>query len=43
LTAWDRLFRSWSPTSRTPGMPIGAGDDRDAPLLSLAAAPFRPQ
>lgn len=43
LTVWDRLFRSWSPTSRTPEMPIGAGDDRDASLLSLAAAPFRPQ
>jgi sterol desaturase/sphingolipid hydroxylase (fatty acid hydroxylase superfamily) len=40
LTVWDRVFRSWSPTRRTPNMPIGAGEDRDAPLLVLAAAPF---
>jgi len=41
LTLWDRLFGSWSPTARTPAMPIGAGEDADAPLAALAVAPFR--
>jgi sterol desaturase/sphingolipid hydroxylase (fatty acid hydroxylase superfamily) len=41
LTVWDRLFRSWSPTARTPDMRIGAGDDSDEPLPALALAPFR--
>lgn len=41
LTIWDRVFGSWSRHPRTPAMPIGAGDAPDAPLLQLAAAPFR--
>jgi sterol desaturase/sphingolipid hydroxylase (fatty acid hydroxylase superfamily) len=41
LTLWDRLFASWSPNQRTPAMAIGVGDEPDAPLLSLALAPFR--
>jgi sterol desaturase/sphingolipid hydroxylase (fatty acid hydroxylase superfamily) len=43
LTVWDRLFRSWSAHARTPEMPIGAGDDEDAPLARLAIAPFGAQ
>lgn len=43
LTLWDRLFTSWSPTARWSGMAIGAGDARDAPLGTLALAPFRRQ
>lgn len=43
FTFWDRMFRSWSPTTRTPGMPIGAGDDPDAPLPRLAIEPFKPR
>lgn len=43
FTVWDRMFRSWSPTARTPGTPIGAGDDPDAPLLRLAIEPLRPR
>jgi sterol desaturase/sphingolipid hydroxylase (fatty acid hydroxylase superfamily) len=40
LTLWDRLFASWSPHARTGDMRIGAGEDQDAPLWALAAAPF---
>lgn len=40
LTVWDRVFGSWSATSRTRDMRIGVEDARDAPLLTLAAAPF---
>lgn len=41
LTLWDRLFGSWSPTVRTPHMPIGVENERDPPLPVLLAAPFR--
>ncbi len=41
LTVWDRLFRSWSPTARTPEMRIGVEGEDDAPLAALAAVPFR--
>lgn len=42
LSVWDRIFGSWSPHARTADMPIGAGDEPDAPLSQLALAPFRP-
>jgi len=42
LTAWDRVFASWSPTHRTRGMEIGVGAP-DAPLVKLLAAPFEPR
>lgn len=40
LTVWDRLFRSWSPTARTPQMRIGVEKMSDLPLPALALAPF---
>lgn len=43
LTVWDRVFASFSPTTRTRDMPIGAGQEPDAALLALAIAPFAPQ
>lgn len=43
LTLWDRLFRTWSPTERTPAMQIGAEGVRDLPLPALALQPFRPR
>lgn len=43
LTVWDRLFRSWSATERTPDMAIGLEGERDAALATLAAAPFKPR
>lgn len=39
LSVWDRVFRSWSATSRTSQMQIGVGEP-DAPLVALAARPF---
>lgn len=41
LTLWDSLFRSWSPTRRTPEMRIGVEGESDASPSALAAAPFR--
>jgi sterol desaturase/sphingolipid hydroxylase (fatty acid hydroxylase superfamily) len=41
LTIWDRLFDSWSATERTQEMCIGVEGERDRPLTTLAAAPFR--
>lgn len=41
LTIWDRIFRSWSPHARTPDMRIGVEGASDAPLLTLALAPFQ--
>ncbi|MBI1252571.1 MAG: sterol desaturase family protein [Alphaproteobacteria bacterium] len=41
LTMWDRLFGSLSATRRSPDMTIGVEGQRDAPLLALAALPFR--
>jgi sterol desaturase/sphingolipid hydroxylase (fatty acid hydroxylase superfamily) len=41
LTAWDRLFASWSRHARTPDMRIGVGQEADRPLLRLVAAPFQ--
>jgi sterol desaturase/sphingolipid hydroxylase (fatty acid hydroxylase superfamily) len=43
LTLWDRLFRTWSPTARTPAMKIGAEGVDDLPLPALALQPFRPR
>ncbi len=40
LTLWDRVFRSWCPTARTPDMAIGAEGMADVALLQLAAKPF---
>ncbi len=42
LTVWDRVFRSWSPTARSPEMAIGVEEADDQSLASLAVAPFRP-
>ncbi|MEQ1619493.1 MAG: sterol desaturase family protein [Terricaulis sp.] len=41
LTLWDSLFRSWSPTRRTPEMRIGVEGESDVSPSALAAAPFR--
>lgn len=41
LTLWDRLFGSWSPTTRAPMMQIGVEGEHDGPLPILAMAPFR--
>ncbi len=40
LTLWDRTFRSWSPTVRTPAMRIGVEGEGDKPSPMLAIAPF---
>lgn len=40
LTIWDRLFRSWSPTVRTPDMPIGTEGREEKPLPRLLADPL---
>ncbi len=40
LTIWDRLFGSWSQTTRTPAMPIGVEGEVDKALLELTKAPF---
>jgi len=41
LTLWDRVFRTWSPTDRTPHMDIGVeGARTDLPLLRLVTRPF---
>ncbi|MDX2233330.1 MAG: sterol desaturase family protein [Hyphomonadaceae bacterium] len=40
LTAWDRLFASWSPTLRTPTMPIGVEGEPALPPAALAWRPF---
>lgn len=41
LTLWDRLFRTWSPTERTPDMIIGAEGAPELSLPALALSPFR--
>jgi sterol desaturase/sphingolipid hydroxylase (fatty acid hydroxylase superfamily) len=41
LTVWDRVFRTWSPTERTPDMPIGAEGAPELPLPDLVLKPFR--
>jgi sterol desaturase/sphingolipid hydroxylase (fatty acid hydroxylase superfamily) len=40
LTVWDRMFRTWSPTGRTPDMEIGAEGAPELPLRRLATLPF---
>lgn len=40
LTVWDRLFGSWSRTTRTPDMKIGVEGKADESLTQLALAPF---
>ena len=42
LTLWDRLFRSWSPTPRTPDMPIGTQGRKEKPLPGLLMRPLSP-
>lgn len=41
LTVWDRVFRSWSPTVRTPELEIGVEGAPELPLAGLARLPFR--
>jgi sterol desaturase/sphingolipid hydroxylase (fatty acid hydroxylase superfamily) len=41
LAVWDRIFRSRSPTARTPEMPIGVEGRRDEELPRLLVLPFR--
>lgn len=41
LSIWDRLFRSRSPTARTPEMSIGVEGRRDERLSDLLVMPFR--
>lgn len=41
LSLWDPLFRSRSPTRRTPDLAIGVEGREEQPLLGLIAAPFR--
>jgi sterol desaturase/sphingolipid hydroxylase (fatty acid hydroxylase superfamily) len=43
LTLWDRVFRTLSPTPRTPDMPIGAEGAPEIPLGALLVSPFRPR
>lgn len=43
LTLWDRLFATFSPTARTPDMPIGLEGAPDLPFTDLALLPFHPQ
>jgi sterol desaturase/sphingolipid hydroxylase (fatty acid hydroxylase superfamily) len=38
---WDRIFRTRSPTRRTPTMAIGVEDEDDRALPALLARPFR--
>ena len=41
LSLWDPLFRSRSPTPRTPDLEIGVEGREELPVLGLVAAPFR--
>ncbi|MGH7123915.1 MAG: sterol desaturase family protein, partial [Stellaceae bacterium] len=41
LSIWDPLFRSRSPTPRTPDLEIGVEGREELPVLGLVAAPFR--
>jgi sterol desaturase/sphingolipid hydroxylase (fatty acid hydroxylase superfamily) len=41
LSLWDPLFRSRSPTARTPDLEIGVEGREEQPVLGLIAAPFR--
>lgn len=41
LSIWDHLFRSRSPTARSPGMPIGVETCHDEALPQLVTRPFR--
>jgi sterol desaturase/sphingolipid hydroxylase (fatty acid hydroxylase superfamily) len=43
LSIWDPLFRSRSPTVRTPDMPIGVETCHDEVLTRLVTRPFRPR
>ena len=43
LSAWDRLFGSFSPNPRRPEMRIGVEHDRDRSLVGLLLLPFGPQ
>jgi sterol desaturase/sphingolipid hydroxylase (fatty acid hydroxylase superfamily) len=40
LSVWDRIFRSRSPTSRTPNMKIGVENISDKKILHLILRPF---
>ena len=40
LTIWDRLFGSWSPTIRTPDMPIGTQGRQERSLGGLLIRPL---
>lgn len=40
LSVWDRLFRSLSPTPRTPDLEIGVERDHDVPFWRLLGRPF---
>ncbi|HTZ80011.1 MAG TPA: sterol desaturase family protein [Stellaceae bacterium] len=42
LSLWDPLFRTRSPTRRTPGLAIGVEGREDEALAGLIVAPFRP-
>jgi sterol desaturase/sphingolipid hydroxylase (fatty acid hydroxylase superfamily) len=42
LTVWDRLFASFSPTERTPGLRIGVEGEGELGLPQLVARPLRP-
>ncbi len=41
LSIWDPIFRSRSPTRRTPALEIGVEGREELPVLGLVAAPFR--
>jgi sterol desaturase/sphingolipid hydroxylase (fatty acid hydroxylase superfamily) len=41
LSIWDPLFRSRSPTRRTPDLEIGVEGREELPVLDLVAVPFR--
>jgi sterol desaturase/sphingolipid hydroxylase (fatty acid hydroxylase superfamily) len=43
LSVWDRLFRTRSPTLRTPTMPIGVEGHAERALPQLLSRPFRPR
>ena len=42
LSAWDRVFASRSPTSRTADMPIGVEAHHELPFFRLLVQPLRP-
>jgi sterol desaturase/sphingolipid hydroxylase (fatty acid hydroxylase superfamily) len=41
LTVWDRVFGSWSKTTRTPSMQIGVEGQEDCVLVELIVKPLR--